>query len=55
LAHPIGDALVVIEAGELAEHPLRKLFEGGSRPSPSMFEDRPEDASRLIRDSLTPR
>jgi DNA polymerase-3 subunit delta len=55
LASFAGDALVVVESGELAKtSSLRKLFEGAKRAAAvECFEDRPEDASRLIRESLT--
>jgi DNA polymerase III subunit delta len=55
LAGFAGDTLVVVEAGELAKtSSLRKLFEGAkSTAAVECYEDRPEDAGRLIRDSLT--
>lgn len=55
LANPIGDALIVVEAGDLAKtSSLRKLFEVAKAAAAiECFDDKPEDAGRLIRDSLT--
>jgi DNA polymerase-3 subunit delta len=50
-----GDALVVVEAGDLTKaSALRKLFEG-SRAAAAVecYDDRPEDAGRLIKETLT--
>ena len=55
LKHHTGDALVVIEAGELAKtSALRKVFEAAkSAAAIECYEDRPDDAGKLIRESLT--
>jgi DNA polymerase-3 subunit delta len=55
LADPKGDSLVVVEAGELSKtSALRKVFEGAKAAGAiECFEDRAEDASRLIRESLS--
>jgi len=54
LEAPIGDALIVVEAGELTKtSSLRKLFEGAkSAGAIECYDDRPEDAARLIREAL---
>ncbi len=50
-----GDAFVVIEAGELTKtSSLRKLFEAAKTAAAiECYDDRPEDAARLIRETLT--
>jgi DNA polymerase-3 subunit delta len=55
LADSKGDALVVVEAGELSKtSALRKVFEGAKAAGAiECYEDRAEDASRLIRESLS--
>lgn len=55
LEDPVGDALVVIEAGELTKtSSLRKVFEGAkSAGAIECYDDKPEDAARLIRETLT--
>ena len=55
LEHHVGDTLVVVEAGDLAKtSSLRKLFEGAkSGAAIECAEDRPEDASKLIRESIS--
>ena len=54
LSDPVGDALVVVEAGELTKaSALRKVFEGAKNAgSIECYDDRPEEASRLIRETL---
>ena len=54
LAGFAGDALVVVEAGELAKtSSLRKLFEAAkSAAAVECYDDRPEDAGKLIRETL---
>ena len=54
LEAPIGDAFIVVEAGELTKtSSLRKLFEGAkSAGAIECYDDRPEDAARLIREAL---
>lgn len=49
-----GDALVVVEAGELNKtSALRKLFEGSkSVAAVECYDDRPEEAGRLIKETL---
>lgn len=49
-----GDALVVVEAGELNKtSALRKVFEGAkSAAAIECYDDRPEDAGRLIKETL---
>lgn len=55
LADPVGDGFVVVEAGELTKtSSLRKLFEGAKAAGAiECYDDRPEDAGRLIRETLT--
>ncbi len=55
VSDPIGDAFLVIEAGELNKtSSLRKLFEGAKAAAAiECYDDRPEDAARLIRETLT--
>lgn len=55
LAGFAGDALVVVEAGELVKtSSLRKLFEGAkSAAAVECHDDKPEEAGRLIREALT--
>lgn len=55
LSDPVGDSFVVIEAGELTKtSSLRKLFEGAKAAGAiECYDDRPEDAARLIRETLT--
>jgi DNA polymerase-3 subunit delta len=55
LADPVGDAFVVVEAGELAKtSSLRKVFEEAKGAGAiECYDDRPEDAARLIRETLT--
>jgi DNA polymerase-3 subunit delta len=50
-----GDALVVIEAGELSKtSSLRKLFEGAKRGAAvECMDDRPEDSGRIITETLS--
>lgn len=54
LGDPLGDAFVVVEAGELNKtSALRKLFEGAKTAGAiECYDDRPEDAARLIRETL---
>ncbi|MCE9523746.1 MAG: DNA polymerase III subunit delta [Alphaproteobacteria bacterium] len=54
LEHHLGDTLVVVEAGDLAKtSSLRKIFEAAkSGAAIECAEDRPEDAGKLIRESL---
>jgi len=54
LADPVGDSLVVVEAGELTKaSALRKVFEGAKNAgSIECYDDRPEEAGRLIRETL---
>lgn len=49
-----GDALVVVEAGELNKtSALRKIFEGAKTAAAvECYDDRPEDAARLIKETL---
>ncbi len=51
---PVGDAFIVVEAGELTKtSSLRKLFEGAKGAGAiECYDDKPEDASRLIREVL---
>ena len=55
LDDPVGDAFVVIEAGELSKtSSLRKVFEAAKAAGAiECYDDRPEDAARLIRETLT--
>jgi len=55
LAAPVGDGFLVVEAGELTKSSsLRKTFEGAKNAGAiECYDDRPEDASRLIRETLT--
>lgn len=55
LNDPVGDAFVVIEAGELSKtSSLRKVFEAAKAAGAiECYDDRPEDAARLIRETLT--
>jgi DNA polymerase-3 subunit delta len=55
VSDPIGDAFLVIEAGELNKtSSLRKLFESAKAAAAiECYDDRPEDAARLIRETLT--
>lgn len=54
LEDPVGDAFVVVEAGELTKtSSLRKLFEGAkSAGAIECYDDKPEDTARLIRETL---
>lgn len=54
LSAPVGDSFVVIEAGELTKtSSLRKVFEGAKAAgSIECYDDKPEDAGRLIRETL---
>ena len=54
LSDPVGDAFVVVEAGELSKtSSLRKLFEGTKAAGAiECYDDRPEDTSRLIREAM---
>jgi DNA polymerase III subunit delta len=54
LEGPVGDALIVVEAGELTKtSSLRKLFEGAKNAGAiECYDDRPEDTARLIRETL---
>ena len=54
LASHKGDALVVVEAGDLTKaSALRKLFEAAkSAAAVECFDDRPEEAGRLIKETL---
>jgi DNA polymerase-3 subunit delta len=54
LAGFAGDALVVVEAGDLSKtSSLRKLFEAAkSAASIECLDDKPEDAGRLVRETL---
>jgi len=49
-----GDALVVVEAGDLTKaSALRKIFEGSKAAAAvECYDDRPEDSGRLIKDAL---
>jgi DNA polymerase-3 subunit delta len=55
LSEPVGDALIVVEAGELTKtSSLRKVFEGAKGAGAiECYDDRPEDAARLIRETLS--
>ncbi|MFM9865783.1 MAG: DNA polymerase III subunit delta [Micropepsaceae bacterium] len=55
LSDPVGDSFVVIEAGELTKtSSLRKLFEAAKAAGAiECYDDKPEDAARLIRETLT--
>jgi DNA polymerase-3 subunit delta len=54
LGDPIGDAFVVVEAGELNKtSSLRKLFEGAKAAGAiECYDDRPEDTARLVREAM---
>ena len=54
LEDPVGDAFVVVEAGELTKaSSLRKLFEGVKAAGAiECYDDKPEDTARLIRETL---
>src|SRR5262249_25023433 len=54
LADHKGDALVVVEAGDLSKpSALRKVFEGTKIAAAiECYDDRPEDAAKLIKDTL---
>lgn len=54
LEDPVGDAFVVVEAGELTKaSSLRKLFEGARGAGAiECYDDKPEDTARLIRETL---
>jgi DNA polymerase-3 subunit delta len=54
LDDPVGDAFVVVEAGELTKaSSLRKLFEGAKGAGAiECYDDKPEDTARLIRETL---
>lgn len=54
LSEPLGDSFVIIEAGELTKtSSLRKLFEAAKGAAAiECYDDRPEDAARLIRETL---
>lgn len=54
LADPLGDAFVVVEAGELTKaSSLRKVFEGAKTAGAfECYDDRAEDMARLIRETL---
>src|SRR5262249_1964515 len=54
LAEHKGDALIVVEAGDLGKaSALRKLFEGAkSAAAVECCDDRPEDAGKLIKETL---
>lgn len=55
LSDPVGDTLIVVEAGELTKtSSLRKVFEGAKGAGAiECYDDKPEDAGRLIRDTLS--
>lgn len=55
LADPVGDAFVVVEAGELTKtSSLRKLFEGAKTAGAiECYDDRPEETGRLIKETLS--
>lgn len=54
LADHKGDALVVVEAGDLTKtSALRRIFEGSKTAAAvECYDDRPEDAGKLIRETL---
>jgi DNA polymerase-3 subunit delta len=54
VSEPVGDALVVVEAGELSKtSSLRKVFEGSKKAGAiECYDDRPEDTARIIRETL---
>jgi DNA polymerase-3 subunit delta len=54
VSEPVGDAFVVVEAGELSKtSSLRKVFEGSKRAGAiECYDDRPEDVIRIIRETL---